>query len=221
MTERCPGLRFMARENRHFILNAAEWVARREVRQFLDLGCGRPPRPAVHDAARSVIPDASVVYVDRDPVVILSAAALDRGSGLAALEADVRDVGGVLDSAEVREVVDLSEPVCVIFGGTLSDMPLMSARRTVAGYAEALVPGSAIVISCAHFDDQELAVRLAEMSSPSGVWRNRSRADVASLFAAAKVEPLRGEVADVRCWPMGSSGNGREACMLGGVGIKE
>src|SRR6185437_4900141 len=161
----------------------------------------------------------SVAYVDRDPVVVLSASALDRGPGLAALEADVRDVDGVLSSGEVAEVIDLRQPACAIFGGVLSDMPLTSARQTVKGYADALAPGSAIVISCAWFDDQELAERLADMFRPSG-WRNRSRADVESLFAAAGLEPVRGEVTDVRCWPMTPPGNGRTSAMIGGVGIK-
>ncbi|GLV88663.1 hypothetical protein Slala04_01170 [Streptomyces lavendulae subsp. lavendulae] len=37
--------------------------------QFLDLGCGLPRRRNVHDAAQEVQREASVVYVDRDPMV--------------------------------------------------------------------------------------------------------------------------------------------------------
>lgn len=221
LTEQCPGMRTLARENRRFILDATEWVARKHgVRQFLDLGCGRVPRPSVHDTARSVIAGAAVAYVDRDPVVVLHAAALEATvPGLAAVEADVRDVGAVLGSAEVRGVINLDEPVCAILGGTLSDMPACDARRAVAGYMDALAPGSALVISCAHFADDALAGRIAGMFA-GGAWRNRSREDVESFLAAAGLEPVRGEVADVRCWPLLASANGRTAFVLGGVGLK-
>ena len=220
LAERCPGMRVMAGENRRFVLKAVDWVAReRGVRQFLDLGCGRPPRPVIHDAARSVISDAACVYVDRDPVVILNVTALEaKGYGLAALEADVRDVDAVLGSGAVRDVIDLTQPVCAILGGTLSDMPAGEARDTVAGYMQALAPGSAAIISCAWFADQELAGRIAGMFA--GDWRNRSREEIASFFAAAGLKPQGGDVGDVRTWPLLCNSHGREAAVLGGVGIK-
>ncbi len=222
MTQECPGLRVMARENRRFVLDATGWLARnRAIRQFLDLGCGLPARPSVHQAAREVIPGAAVVYVDRDPVAVVNVAALEaRGHGLAVLAADVRDAGAVLGAGEVREVIDLSQPACVIFGGTLSNMPPETARRTVQAYMHALAPGSAAVISCACFDDGALAARLAAMFGPGGTWRNHGREDIASFFDAAGLEPVRGEVADVRCWPLLPSPNGRTARVLGGVGIR-
>ncbi len=221
MTQGCPGLRVMARENRAFVLGAVAWLGRNQgLRQFLDLGCGLPSRPAVHDAARDVIPGAAVAYVDADPLVVTHVRALQAGQGLAALEADVRDAEAVLGAGEVREVIDLSQPAGVILGGTLSDMPAGDARRAVQAYMEALAPGSAAVISCAHFDDGALAARLAGMF-PGGTWRNHSREDVASFFSAAGLDPVRGEVADVRCWPLLPSGNGRTARVLGGVGIKD
>ena len=97
MTQGCPGLRVMARENRAFVLDAVAWLGRnRGIGQFLDLGCGLPSRPAVHDAARDVIPGAAVAYVDADPLVISHVRALQAGPGLAALEADVRDAEKVL-----------------------------------------------------------------------------------------------------------------------------
>jgi hypothetical protein len=221
LTERCPGMRTMATENRRFILDAVKWTARRGVRQFLDLGCGRPPWPSVHDAARSVIPDAAVAYVDRDPVVVLHAAALEATApGLAALEADVRDVRDVLGAPEVQKVIDFSAPVCVILGGTLSNMSVTAARRTVKGYAEALAPGSAVIITCAWFADEEFAARIAGMFEPAGDWRNRSREDVASFFAAGGLAIPQGQVGDVRAWPLFCDSQNRTAAILGGVGLK-
>lgn len=223
MAEQCPGMRSMARENRAFVLNAVEWVARnQEVRQFLDLGCGFPSHPAVHDAARAVTEDATVAYVDRDPVVMVNVAALEaKGPGLAALQADVRDVQGVLGAREVRHVIDLTQPAGVILGGTLSDMPAEDAQKTVAGYAEALAPGSAVVISCPSFTNQELAAVIERVFVGEG-WRNHSPQDVTGFFSAGGLTILQGRVMDVGCWPLcaaSRTGAGREAAVLGGVGI--
>jgi hypothetical protein len=76
MTEVNPGIPVMTRANRAFITAAVGKAVRAGVGQFLDLGAGLPTHPAVHEAARAVNPDASVVYVDNDPVVISHATAL-------------------------------------------------------------------------------------------------------------------------------------------------
>ena len=58
-------------------------MAARGVRQFLDIGSGLPTSPvrragaepswlATHEAARAVVPDAMVAYVDSDPMAVLS-----------------------------------------------------------------------------------------------------------------------------------------------------
>jgi S-adenosyl methyltransferase len=221
MTERCPGLRGMARENRRFILGGTEWLARTKgIRQFLDLGCGFPSWPSVHDAARSVTSGAAVCYVDRDPVVVVNVAALAaKGHGLAVLEADVRDVEGVLRSGEVRDVIDPGQPVGVIFGGTLSDMSPADARLAVKGYAAALVPGSAVIASCAHFDDQDLAATIERVFAGEG-WRNHSPRDVNGFFGAGGLTILQGKVGDVRHWPLLCGSQNRDAAVLGGIGIK-
>lgn len=217
----CPGLRTLARENRAFVLGAVSWTARnRGIRQFADLGCGLPAWPSVHDAARSVIGDAAVAYVDKDPLVMSHVAALEaKGAGLAAVHADVRDPGAVLGHPEFRRVIDLGEPVCVIFGGTLSHMSAATARDIVPGYTAGLAAGSAVVISCASFDDEALAARIAGVFGPEADWRNRSREDVASFFGGLVLP--HGGVMDVRCWPTCSVGASRSAAVvLGGVGIK-
>lgn len=216
-----PGLRVLARENRAFVLTAVAWLARNHgIRQFLDLGCGLPILFAVHDAAREVIPDASVAYVDRDPLVTGHVRALQAtGPGLAAVEADITDHASVLEDPALRAVIDLGEPAAVVLGGTLSDMPSSAARSVMAGFTAALAPGSAVVVSCACFDDEEAARRISAMFG--GSWRNHSRQDVAGFFEAARLRLVRGEVGDVRCWPMAPSGCGRTARILGGVGIKD
>jgi S-adenosyl methyltransferase len=62
-----PFGREVARANRHFLTRAVTAMARSGIGQFIDLGTGLPTRPNVHEVARSVHPDARVLYVDNDP----------------------------------------------------------------------------------------------------------------------------------------------------------
>src|SRR3989442_14390412 len=82
-----PPLPALAREDRAFLIEAVGWAAQQGIGQFIDLGAGLPAAPAVHQAARAVLPAAPVAYVDIDPVVLSHAAALlATGDGLAAVD---------------------------------------------------------------------------------------------------------------------------------------
>lgn len=225
------GLRVLARQNRTFVLKAVTWAASQGITQFLDLGCGLPASPAVHDAARASEPSARVVYVDKDPLVASHVSAIEAaGEGLAVVEADVTDPAGVLAIAadlvrpDAGLLLDLSEPLGLIFGGTLSDMDADTARGTVARYAGALAPGSCVIASCASFADAGVAERIAGVfAGQCGGWRNHGRGDVSSFFAAGGLRILHGRAMDVACWPACPAGDGAEpgAQVLGGIGIRD
>ena len=214
-----PGLRKLAQQNRRFVIKAVRWAAAvKNIGQFIDLGCGLPATPSVHDSARSAEPGARVVYVDKDPLVLCHVAAIQaKGEGLAAVKADVTEPGRVLEVIAGLGIIDMTEPLCLVFGGTLSAMDAATARATVAGYAETLAEGSAVIISCASFADEGIAARIAEVLG--GEWRSHPAADVASFFEAGGVRVMRGRVADVRCWPMMREEE-PTAAVIGGVGIK-
>ena len=187
--------------------------------QFLDLGCGLPSRPAVHDAARAGYEDARVVYLDKDPVVVSHAAALMAGPGLAAVQSDAADPVTALLDAEGTGLIDLTRPACLILGCTLSAMAADVARNAVAGYAEALVPGSCIIISCASYADPARGERMAELYSAAGPWHDHDREAVESFFAAGDLRLVRGKVGDVRCWPL-TADHDEGAAVLGGIGVR-
>lgn len=89
-----------ARANRRFMERATR-VAVREagIRQFLDIGSGIPTEPNLHQIAQSAVPDARVVYVDNDPIVLAHAAALLHGTPEGAthyLQADAREPQRIL-----------------------------------------------------------------------------------------------------------------------------
>jgi hypothetical protein len=58
-----------------FLIEAVGSAARQGIGQFLGLGAGLPAFPAIHQAARAVLPAARIAYVDIDPVVLSHARA--------------------------------------------------------------------------------------------------------------------------------------------------
>lgn len=148
MTEVNPGIPVMARANRAFITAAVGKAAQAGVGQFLDLGAGLPTHPAVHEAARAVNPDASVVYVDNDPVVISHATALlATAPGIGSAQADFTQPAEVLTHPAVRAVIDWTRPVCVVLAAILHFRDSVEAARLVTAYADAACAGSWLAVS--------------------------------------------------------------------------
>ncbi len=144
-----PSGRELARANRDFLVRAVTYLAGQGIGQFIDVGTGLPTSPNVHEAARSVIPDASVVYVDNDPLVMAHARAMLTGSpGVIAVRGDARHPFDFFADDAVRELVDFSRPVGMLFVAVLhfiteEDDPY----RSVAWVRERLAPGSCLVVS--------------------------------------------------------------------------
>jgi hypothetical protein len=94
-----PGLRYRVRANRAFLGRATRYLAEEAgLRQFLDIGTGIPAAGNTHEVAQRVAPDARVVYVDNDPIVLLHAQALLRSTPEGATaypQADLRDPGAI------------------------------------------------------------------------------------------------------------------------------
>ena len=225
-----PGLRHLARVNRDFVLKAVGWCAApppgasTSVGQFIDLGCGLPMTPSVHQTARESRAGARVAYVDRDPLVIahLRNAAIEEnwGDRIVLLEADACDPGKVLADEGLTAVIDLDQPVAIVLGGTLSSMDAATAAATVAGYMDALAPGSAAVISCVSYRNTQVGDRMASLFAPAGKWHNHAVLDIRGFFDAAGLRLLRGHVSDLRCWPLTPDRTG-ESAVIGGVGVKD
>jgi hypothetical protein len=194
-----PPLRDLVWENRAFLLRAAGWAARQGIGQFIDLGAGLPASPSVHQAARAVLPAARVAYVDTDPVVLAHARALLATSdGVTAVGADLRDPAAVLGHQDLRAVINPGQPTCVILGAVLHFLDPEAACAVTAGYVSLLAPGSCLVISCARFEDEELAKQLAEEYT-AATWYNHSPADIREFFGGLELAG-RG-VTEARTWP--------------------
>jgi O-methyltransferase involved in polyketide biosynthesis len=220
MAELNPALPHLVRRNREFICAAAARAAAAGVTQFLDLGSGLPAHPAVHEAVRDVIPDARVCYVDIDPVAVVHGQALlGGGQGLAAVRADLTEPETVLADAQVRTVIDMSEPVAVIMAAVLHFLPADPAAAVCAEYMSRAARGSWLIVSCGHYEDKELAGRLQQAATHTRFW-NHDAADVASMLTGLElVEP---GVCEARRWIAGTGGepSGKPAYALAGAGVK-
>jgi hypothetical protein len=76
-----PGIAVAARASRVLQGRAVRYLAGEAgIRQFLDIGTGLPAAGSTHEVAQSVAPDARIVYVDHDPVVLSHAQALLTGT---------------------------------------------------------------------------------------------------------------------------------------------
>jgi hypothetical protein len=110
-----PNSRIPPRENRAFLRRVVRYLARDAgISQFLDIGTGIPTSPNVHEIAQDADPQARVVYVDNDPIVLAHARELLTSGPVgktAYIDADVRNVGRILDSAELRQTLDMTRPV--------------------------------------------------------------------------------------------------------------
>ncbi|RSN53243.1 SAM-dependent methyltransferase [Actinomadura sp. WAC 06369] len=144
-----PGIVDAARHSRAFLNRAVHHLATREgIGQFLDIGVGLPAVDNTHEVAQRIIPDARVVYVDNDPLVLAHAAVKltsDRGA-VDIVNADARDTGTVLD--EAARTLDLTRPVGLLMLGVLSHIPDdHKAKAVVAELVAGLAPGSHLVIA--------------------------------------------------------------------------
>ena len=113
-----PSIRTAARENRAFMQRAVRFLAAEAgIRQFLDIGTGLPTADNVHEVAQGVAPEARVVYVDNDPLVLVHARALLTSSPegtTAYIDADARDPEKILADPVVRNSLDFAQPIALL-----------------------------------------------------------------------------------------------------------
>jgi hypothetical protein len=192
-----PNSRIPPRENRAFLRRVVRHLAGEAgIRQFLDIGTGIPTSPNVHEVAQGVVPDAHVVYVDNDPMVLAHARALLTSSpqGLTEyIDADLRDVGRLLASPQLRATIDLDRPVGLLLIAIMhfvgdDDDPYGIVDRLLA----ALPSGSYLALSHLTGDfDPEAWEGVAAVYRRTGVTMQvRSRAEIERFFSGLEmVEP--------------------------------
>ena len=226
-----PEARDLAFENRNFLIRACRFLALETgIDQYLDCGSGLPTAENTHQVVRRFNPDATVVYVDNDPVVLAHGRALleeDEHSHL--ISGDIFDPRAVAEHETVLRTIDFTRPLALIQCGTLHHYngPRTGPARIMREYVDRLPSGSYVVLS--HFLDPEdryssVARKMEEMflHSPMGSGTFRTRAEVLELFDGLElVKPGLTLCAD--WWPDGphiKPLNQAQRCIAGAVACK-
>jgi hypothetical protein len=191
------------------------------ITQFLDIGSGIPQEDSVHEVALPEVPDARVVYVDRDPVVLAHADQLlqDTPEGVVRyVYGDLGDPQPIL--REAAATLDFSRPAAVMLFGILHFFADADDPRGLIGQLMApLAPGSCLALthlaSDLHSDElSETFDRLNSAMAESVTLR--SRGEVAALLGGLDlVEP---GVVQAAQWRPGPGPAVSESQMWCGVG---
>jgi hypothetical protein len=115
-----PSIVAVARAYRQFIARSAQVALEAGCRQFLDVGTGLPTANSTHLLVQAQAPEAKVVYVDNDPLVLVHAKALLTSTPEGKtdyIDADMHDPERIIE--EACRTLDLSQPVMVTFTGVL------------------------------------------------------------------------------------------------------
>jgi O-methyltransferase involved in polyketide biosynthesis len=220
-----PGIVDIARATRAFLVRSIVYLAREQgIRQFLDVGTGLPTADNTHQVAQRVAPEARIVYVDNDPLVLTHARALLTSSpeGVTAyIHADVREPDKII--AEAAKTLDFDQPVALIMHGILGHIPdTDEARSIVRRLMDALPSGSYLNLGDGLRDPSESLEQAQEGYNETGAvpYNLRTPEEIASFFDGLElVEP--GLVSAPLWRPDAESGDSpAEVSHFGGVGRK-
>ena len=218
-----PEIVQVARASRQFLTRAVRFLAGEAgVRQFLDVGTGLPTVENTHEVAQQVAPDARIVYVDNDPVVLAHARALLTSTkGVTAyVDADVRDPDRILRLA--ARTLDVGQPVGLMLLGILGHVDDdEEARSIVRRLLDGLPPGSYLTVCDGTNDTSEAGVEAQRRYNESGAvpYRLRSSRQITELFDGLElVEP--GVVSCPRWRPDPGDALPAELDQVAGVGRK-
>jgi hypothetical protein len=174
--------------NRKFLARSVRYLAATGgIRQFLDVGTGLPSANNTHEVAQAAIPQAAVVYVDNDPIVLAHARALLTSSPEGAtgyLDADIKDTDEILAGA--ARLLDFSQPVGVMLVAVLHMLRDAERPQAIVDRLMSAVPaGSFLVISHLASDiEQETMAEMGRRLNESMTqqFTMRTRAQVTAFF---------------------------------------
>jgi O-methyltransferase involved in polyketide biosynthesis len=224
--ESAPEVRSALLANRSFLRRVVTFLAGEVgIDQFIDLGAGLPTQENVHEVAQRVNPQARVAYVDYDPVVLAHARALlavnDRTT---VIQADVRRPADVLTHPAIRHLLDMSKPTAVLMMAILHFVGEdEDAASIIAGYREAMAPGSFLALSLGTtdgVDPQKIARAQETYRNATSQLTYRSRQQIDELFDGFElVQPGLVRLQEWRPLPAYAHADSPGAeWMLGGVG---
>ncbi|XRQ08634.1 SAM-dependent methyltransferase [Actinomadura welshii] len=191
----------VTRENRLFLYRVVRYLAEEAgIRQFLDLGSGLPTQANVHEVAQQFQPDAHVVYVDSDPIVLAHGRALLSAETTTVIQADMTNPSDVLAHPDVQRLTDFDQPVAALFLSVAHSIPDDDkVRDMLAATTDALAPGSFLAVSQFVGMDAETAHAHTSKATEMGLqWKTRTIEDFRPLVP--DLEPVPPGLVDVADW---------------------
>ncbi|MEU5995988.1 SAM-dependent methyltransferase [Spirillospora sp. NPDC047418] len=191
----------VTRENRLFLYRVVRYLAAEAgIRQFLDMGSGLPTQANVHEVARQFQPDAHVVYVDSDPIVLAHGRALLSAEATTVIQADMTDPREVLAHPDVRHLIDFDQPVAALFLSVAHSIPDDDqVRGMFSATSDALAQGSFLAVSqFVGLDAETARAHTRKATEMNLVWKTRTIEDFRPLVP--DLEPVPPGLVDVAQW---------------------
>ncbi|GGL02089.1 SAM-dependent methyltransferase [Streptomyces flaveus] len=187
-----PEIVQIARAQRAFLKRTVTYLAGEVgIRQFLDVGTGLPTFDNTHEVAQRIAPEARIVYVDHDPIVLAHATALLTSTPEGAtdyIDADLRDPAAILEGA--ARTLDFEQPVALMLLGIAAHVPDDSAYGIVERLLDALPSGSHLVFcdSTEVFHPEEMRAMVEQWNQASDNPRtNRSPDQLVRFFGGLEL----------------------------------
>lgn len=214
------------RANRAFLARAVRFLATAGISQFVDIGSGLPTQGNVHEIAQEVNPEAHVVYVDNDPIVLAhSRGLLENNSRATVIAGDMLRPDEIMAEPRLNELIDWNQPVAMLLVAVLHFVTdQQHPAGVVRAFADRMASGSHLVISHDTTEGRDPGFvatikQVYDASVPTGV-TFRDKAQIEGLMDGfALLEP---GVAPVSQWRPDADTRPTAGgdWMLGGIGVK-
>ena len=204
-----PPILGAVRAQRAFLTRAVRYLAEQAgIRQFLDIGTGLPTASNTHEVAQSAAPEARVVYVDNDPMVLAHARALLTSTpqgATAYLDADLRDPDKILTGT--ADLLDFRRPVAVLLIGIMQLIPDGDDPHAIVARLMAAMPSGswlAVYHPASDIDQERVGEAVRRVNARSaGTTTLRTQAEIARFFDGARL--LEPGLVQVHRWQPGSA----------------
>ncbi len=166
-----PDIVTEAKQSRQFLIRVVRFLAGEAgIRQFLDVGTGLPTMQNTHEIAQQIAPESRIVYVDNDPLVLAHARALLSNTtpeGVTTyVDADFHNPELIISDA--RNVLNLTQPVGVMFMGVLGHVADFDEVRSIVARVMGAVPSGSYLALWEPTDTNEAGLKAAEMYAKTG-----------------------------------------------------
>ena len=217
-----PGIIDVAREGRRFLVRAVHYLAAEAgVRQFLDIGTGLPVMQNTHQVAQQAAPDARIVYVDNDPLVLTHARALltnttDEGvTGY--IDADLHNPDQIV--ADAKNILNFGKPIAVMFMGVLGHVTDFDEARSIVARVMAAVPSGSYLVLYDGTENEAASEALEDYKDTGAVpYVNRSPEQLGRVFGV--LEMLEPGLVPITQWRSDPASDAKPIDAYGGIAVK-